>query len=408
MSSTSTAEEAPPSLWQYVTIADYDPPSHPVTHTVKKGVSFLKPLFRRDEAEQDTLLKAEEDLQALPAWQLERLVPAPRWDAAAEALQPILVDWLAQEQPDRPIVTLIGPPYSGHADILAAWAEQQNWSLLSPPTPAQILAGDDAWLSELSRADAPWVLPALEKVYLRHAVGLSLVRRFLDRAYSGDFGRGVIGCDSWAWSFLQHIWHGRWSVPLTLQAFDQEKLAYYFQSIAQLVNKEPLHFRQSNDGSYVLPPPDDDEASVETSKFLHHLAASSRGILGVAWAYWQDSLKARPDEMMAEEAQIEQGKIPQETIWVNPWDDLERPSLPPGAGRDEAFILHALLLHNGLSFELLPQLLPLSPSQVAETLFRLKDAGLVVRRHELLRVSPRGYPAVRQFLNSSGYLLDQF
>jgi hypothetical protein len=106
MSSTSTAEEAPPSLWQYVTIADYDPPSHPVTHTVKKGVSFLKPFFRRDEAEQDTLLKAEEDLQALPAWQLERLVPAPRWDAAAEALQPILVDWLAQEQPDRPIVTL--------------------------------------------------------------------------------------------------------------------------------------------------------------------------------------------------------------------------------------------------------------------------------------------------------------
>lgn len=42
---------------------------------------------------------------------------------------------------------------------------------------------------------------------MRHAGGLTLVRRLLERAVSGQLGRGLIGCDSWAWAYLQKVWN---------------------------------------------------------------------------------------------------------------------------------------------------------------------------------------------------------
>jgi hypothetical protein len=71
-------------------------------------------------------------------------------------------------------------------------------------------------------------------------------------------------------------------------------------------------------------------------------------------------------------------------------------------------VLHTLLLHNGLPLELMQQLLPLSPSQVMETLLRLEDCDLAVQADTVWQVAPQGYPAARQFLQGNGYLLDQF
>ena len=408
--SDSENEKAAPPLWQYVPIADYHPPAAPVTESVKKRLAVFRRLFLRGEPEQESPFKASDDLRALPDWQCQRVAPEPGWHGSAEALTLELHAWLEQEKPGKPVIVLVGPPHGGHTDTLAAWAEQQGWPLLPPPSAEQILAGDDTWLSGQESTGTPWIFPALERAYLRHAEGLSLVRRFLDRACSGDLGRGIIGCDSWAWAFLRRVWRGRLPVTLTLQACDKDRLADHFRQLADPSGDRQIHFRQSDNGRYILEPPEAGAASsAETSSFLQLLAAHSRGILGLARAVWLASLQTEPDERLTEEpADKGARRMAGQTVWVLPWSQLSFPSLASGAGRDEAFLLHTLLLHNGLPLKLMQRLLPLSPSQVMETLFRLEDSGLAVRGDTVWQVAPRGYPAVRQFLQGNGYLIDQF
>ena len=69
-------------------------------------------------------------------------------------------------------------------------------------------------------------------------------------------------------------------------------------------------------------------------------------------------------------------------------------------------VLHTLLIHGGLWSRILPELLPLSPMEILEHLYLLEASGLVESDQRFWRVTPAGYPAVRQVLQSEGYLTD--
>ncbi len=404
---TSENEKEAPLLWDYVPIAEYKPPAAPVALSVKERLTFFRRLFGRGEKEQEPPLEGTENIQALPDWQLECIAPDPEWHDPAEALEVELKDWLVQKKPVSPVVVMVGPPHNGHCETLTTWAQRQQWPIVSPPTATQIVAGDDAWLTKQIGEGTPWVFPCLERAYLRHPDGLTLVRRFLANAYAGSLGRGIIGCDSWAWAFLRHVWRGRVPVTLALQAFDETRLARHFRELADASGNRPLHFLQSDDGRDVLPPPEAEETSGETSNFLQLLAAHSRGICGIARTIWRANLQSEPDEKLVEKGETAICRIAKQTVWVTPWLQIAHPCLPPAAGRDEAFVLHTLLLHNGLPLELMQRLLPLSPSQIMETLIRLEESGLAAQDEALWQVTPHGYPAVRQFLRAGDYLVDQ-
>ncbi|WP_372683201.1 hypothetical protein [Desulfosarcina sp.] len=405
---TSENEKEAPLLWDYVPIAEYKPPAPPVTQSVRERLTFFRRLFGRGEKEQEPPLEGAENIQALPDWQLECIVPTPEWHDPAEALDVELKDWLVQETPVSPVVVMVGPPHNGHCETLMTWAQRQQWPLLSPPTAAQILAGEDTWLTKQIIENTPWVLPCLERTYLRHPEGLTVVRRFLANAYAGNLGRGIIGCDSWAWAFLRHVWRGRVPVTVTLQAFDETRLARHFRDLADASGDRPLRFLQSDDGRDVLLPPEAGKASGETSNFLQLLAAHSRGICGVARAIWRANLQSKPDEKLTDKADDPVCRIANQTVWVTPWLQMAHPGLPSGAGRDEAFVLHTLLLHNGLPLELMQRLLPLSPGRIMGTLIYLEESGLVAQDETVWQVTPQGYPAVRHFLQAGDYLVDQF
>ncbi len=408
MTATNSTEANAQPVWEFVSITGYEVPSVPVTQTVKQRLALLRHIFGRVDAPPEDPLKKTDDLRALPLQQLDRIAPLPNWQDAAAALDLKLADWLEQQKPDPWIILLVGPPYGGHAGLLASWAEHKAWPVLAPPSPEQVLAGGDAWLNELANTGGSWVFPNLERAYLRHAAGLGLVRAFLDRAYAGELGRGIIGCDSWAWAFLQHAWHGRVPIILALQAFDRARLAHHFQQLAVAANGSDLIFCQSDTGHYVLPPPDPDQESHGSSNFLQLLAAHSRGIPGVAWAGWRASLRKEQEGAQAEKALAENHVDLRRTIWVTPWDQLKKPAVPGVSRHDEAVVLHTLLLHNGLTLELMRRILPLLPNRVAETVARLQEAGLVAQDGATWRVTPLGYPPVRQFLQDVGYLADQF
>ncbi len=412
--------ETPPPLWQYISPDSYEVPSPPVKVAAQEGLNFLRKLLPwniSSDTEKEVLVKSREELRTLPDWQRNRIAPQPDWAAAAEQLSVALEEWLSQEKLEKPVLILVAPPHSHIAHILTHWAEKEEWQLFQPPSPTQILAGDDSLLEELDAQDGSWVLPHLEKTYLRHTKGLNLVRQLLDQAYAGQFGRGIIACDSWAWTFLQHIWHSHQPATLTLQPFPEADLGRLFQT------GEKFLFRQADNGAYLLPPPtkendsktpeetEEEEAEeIETSDFLPLLAAHSRGVLGIAWEIWRHSLRAEPDDILNEETTTQDKDLPQQTVWVAAWNQLDLPEVPSNSGHYEAMVLHTLLLHNGLPHDkrLLPRLLPLSTHHAVETILRLEDAGLVAKGEEEWRVGVLGYTAVRAFIQNKGYMVDQF
>lgn len=95
-----------------------------------------------------------------------------------------------------------------------------------------------------------------------------------------------------------------------------------------------------------------------------------------------------------------------DNVWVA--QDVETPPMPAEADEDVAFVLHAILLHRGLTTNLLTLLLPSPRARIASQLLRLQALGLLTRDGERWQVAPLAYSTVREFLRVRRYLTDAF
>lgn len=95
-------------------------------------------------------------------------------------------------------------------------------------------------------------------------------------------------------------------------------------------------------------------------------------------------------------------------LWVISPSDLELPKLANGADSRHRFILHAILLHAGLSVATLDALLPFSREDICRRMSELRAAGFVNQRDGLFQVSHAAYPQVRRDLCGEGFLVDAF
>jgi hypothetical protein len=269
------------------------------------------------------------------------------------------------------------------------------------------------------------VLTHLEHCYLRHYDGLTMLRRLLEIILSHR-RRWIVGCDSWAWAYFRQVFKvdALLRSPWILAPFGQERLQVWLLEVIAGAPTPGFVFRQSDNGKYILPPavggetelPDQDQpeptASPNLSNFLKYLAAYSRGIPGIAWAIWRHGLYVAMLQE-AKENGAEAGGEPSaapgagKNIWVKPWPQIARPTVPSLPERARLLmVLHALMLHGGLKERLLPKVLPMAPMEIIEYLYFLQNAELVEADQGFWRVTPQGYPAVRQALQGEGYLID--
>jgi hypothetical protein len=143
------------------------------------------------------------------------------------------------------------------------------------------------------------------------------------------------------------------------------------------------------------------------------LAVYSQGYPGAAWTLWRRSLLLPPNEPSpeADESSNEssgEASEEEQTIWVRPWSEVERPRRPSDFAQPDAFVLHALLQHGGLSAEQLSPLLPTDPYAVRQRLHRLRAAGFVVKEAAMWQLTPEGYPAACDMLRREAYLPDPY
>jgi hypothetical protein len=241
---------------------------------------------------------------------------------------------------------------------------------------------------------------------LRTPDGLAFVRSLLDAWADGALGRGLVAVDRSTWDYLRRAWPGEIAFRRTLQPLSADALAQWLRELAGRGGWAGTAIRDRA-GDVVLElnngPSEaegtSDEGRFVPSDFLRSLAAYSGGRPGVAWALWGQSLR-RPGS----ETETEEAEAAPVAVEVPPWTEVDRPERPEDIERTDFLVLHAVLLHDGLSRETLGTLLPGSQSEIGGRLRRLRRAGFVVQEAEAWRLSPTGYTAACTVLQEEAYL----
>ncbi len=409
MNKESEADSNTPS-WEVVPIEDFNLPADTQLNVARKKWRSLRSLFQTSQEPLETHAKAEEDLRALPTIQLENLAPPVHWGAASTALDRFLTA-RPDDGPESEIFFLIGQPHVDQAAILRHWASFRKAEVLEGPDPAAILSGQWNVKKDRESAHSDWVIPELERWFLRHANGLWLVRELLEQVASGEMGGGIIGCNSWAWAYLQRVWPIPKPTALALHAFDGRALARYFMVSSLADGEKQVCFLNARTGEPLLSRSGEETgAEEEVSRELQQLAAHCRGNVAIAREYWRKRLRTAPESEQAPTHEADAASpgpsAGEDVVWLAP--GIEAPVLPVETGEDLIFILHNLLLHNGLSATTLAELMPLPKTQIVSNLLRLQSMELVQSSEDIWRVSALGYPGVREFLRSHGYLVDAF
>lgn len=399
----------PTPIWQYIPLSEYRVPGEAKAQSFRNKVQVF---FEKFNSKSENSYQSIKDLQGIPVNKLEKFIPDPDLTQPVDALSACIEANLSAPKRLNPCIFVIGTPCSFHAQILTELAKKNNWRIIRPPAADRIFKGDGTWFSQFSDTDTVSVLPDLEKCFFRHVNGLALIRSIFEMLWKGASNLKIIGCDSWAWSYLSRALTCI-QAPETLiaQAFDQERLSRLFQPLSPGIGSRHVNYRQSDNGRWVIHPfgreLKADEKIFGRSDYLEQLAQYSRGNPGIAHSFWRRSLQFLPDKNFEETSNERAEEKSDDTIWVMPWKDVKKPSMPVNVDRKIAMVVHALLIHRGLTEELLDRLMPFSRRIIMSHIRILYDNDILELSNGHWHISASGYPAARRFLNDEGYLVGE-
>lgn len=331
-------------LWQWIPLSEYRRPVPPVHHNIGR-------LWRRG-----TPAENSPSAPTLPPPQRGASGRHSLEEEIADSLARHLAAWLADPTSSPRLIVLA--PHLGIEDVLRRVARLTRSPVLEPPSSAEILTHSEAWLDRLlAMGDGPVVVPALHRMFLQHADGLTRLRELLTSVHQRR-GRTLVGCESWGWRYLRKALRlgAVFGEPLTLQAVDADGLADWL--------------------------PDAGGLSVDV---LRQLAVESGGNVAVAHA-----LVTRI---------VESGAAPLQ--WRS-----RLPAWPPESSPMETFVAHSLLIHGGLPIDALAATILASDDEIRAGVEHLAAAGLIEEASGTWRVTAAGYPAVRTHLLGHDYVDD--
>ncbi|GGC58479.1 hypothetical protein GCM10011362_03630 [Marinobacter halophilus] len=387
-----------------IPLEQWQTPETSVQKTVRGALNDIFEQLRVGISPEGQAFRSLDDLPVLAGDRLREFAPEPDSGLLAETLQSQLNQLKQAGAHRRNVSFIVTPPFSGVSEAL----RHTHRRILTPPDNLFMSEQDAAvwWEEQLSIDD--WVVPQLADFWLRHQSGLNLLREFFARIALDDTCNGLVGCSSWCWQFWIQYLPELSLEPYTLAPLSGGQMTRWFDYLASGKGDQQMVARMTQDGLYVLPKPEE-QSRHKYSSFTRDLATLARGNRGVALAIWQRALRARPEnqnELEGKEPAVVAGR----QCWVVPLDQLSLPSLSHTAGRQPSHILHALLLHSGLTTEQLHLVTGMPEQEVRLSLAKMMRAELVSldREFGVYRVTPLGYPAVRKNLQARGYPVDGF
>jgi hypothetical protein len=373
-------------------------------------------LERRTSSSQDD--KVERTYGRLSCEQEETVIPEFDCRARIDALNELVTTAPTTHNNSEAITVLVGPPGSGVEETLLGWAEGEQDDILQQPEPEHLLQAYDVDIPD-GDDSRPLVIPALHNCYLRHPAGLRALRKLLERLRGiRNTRRILLGCDSWAWAYLRRSAQvdAMLSRPFSLAPLTGKSLRDCLFELCGGEDPCPLEFRFADDDSPVFcahakerDPPKDEKNGHHA--LFDHLASISRGIPDVAIELWKSGLRTvqDTDDTLNDEAQRSDVDGSSTIIWVQEFSASELPVVPADVSRLDAIVLHSLLVHAGLSENILHRLLPcFDEARVTRSLFALRDLTLVDQVNGFWEVRHLAYPNVRGFLAGECFLVDDF
>jgi hypothetical protein len=236
------------------------------------------------------------------------------WRSCAQALEDYL-HGLGAGAPYAGFPRIVAGLFGNAGKLLNAWAKERGAQILEAPPAEALLDGSaELWPELQNPGDTLYVIPSLERCFLRHFRGIRLARQLVETVWANPC-RLVIGCDAWGWKYLQ-------------QAVQIDALS-----------------------------PD----AITNSALMAHPAVSETMI-----------------------------------------------DIAPRAkdSRIHAYVLHTLLVHEGMAASVLPQLLPFRATQVLKTLADLREQQLAFEEYGVWRVAPAQYSAIRKQLAAVEFWVD--
>lgn len=400
-------------IWSFIPAPDFEVPAPPATDAARGRVlrmwRWLRRLFH-DSAASNPPDETQWDRPS--AEKLRSLSPDPDWSAAAHNLAASLgCDWFQQPHPDRSVSVFVGAPGCGIAETMQLLAQQRKLTILAAPLPESLLESQSSNISALQAFDDATtdflVIPNLEGWFLRHESGLNVIQELVGRLTKSP-KQVLIGCDSWAWAFLNHV-IGIQDIlgePKTLAPFDAIRLDAWFRTE---FDRENYEFRQSDDDEPIFPKCSEKHASKpsprELSALIRSLAARARGNPSVALELWRSSLRTSNSNNKNGTSTSAEFST---ALWVVAPSEFSPLQLPSEKDRLYRFILHAVLIHGGLALSWLLELLPFASDEIRCRVSVLCRAGILEELDGKLRVCFTAYPQVRKDLADEGFLTDAF
>ena len=385
-------------------IADYHIPPLPTDVATRRLIGWFRRQFKKPEESKPFI--AESELVQATGETLEDVAPPP-------GCAPMLRDLdnhfgtLVRGETKGPRVHLLLLPPGDRNNVLGGWAKEQRLDVLQPPKRQQLLDGisqisvqeqefclSEQWSEERPDSQPVLVIPKLEDWFLRHERGLGCIRQLLDRVDQSK-RRMVIGCNTWAWDFLCKATQAGLILPspLTFQSFGADELRDWFHS---LEDDAPIdwQFRLSSNGVRLF------AEDAKKHHYFHGLAAESLGIPWVAWHRWRKSLRyERQKNDKAKQAdQPATKEFDERTLWVV---NLPTLSLSQDHFEQASLVLHALLIHGGLTIDELRAVVPVVGE--LRVVSALIQSGFVRRSDDVLQILPTAYPEIRRELIAAGF-----
>lgn len=388
-------------LWNFFPLREYRVPAYPARSSFERHWNSFKNLFRKQGAQE--MFKGEDELRKLEESRLASLLAEPDWKYLAEGVDLWFEKQKEAEWRENSVRFLVGPPCGGKrcwAQTVEQWAALHDATVVAAPGYEEILAGDSRWLEEIQAARGPWVLAQLEKCYLRHVYGLTGIRHFFELVEKDVLAPGLVACDSWAWSLFGRLWPIAQLDAFTLQEFDADRLLFLLSVLTRNRHGRAVCYRNASTGEKIFVAGKENES---ISSELVKLAAHSRGNFTMALQLWRSRLRTEPDTERDDVQEKPASEGGEDTIWIT--SDFFNPILPQDKS-DLPLFLHAMLLHNGLSENVLPEILPVSRAQGVAGLTLLEGSGIIEQREGEWVVSSLGYGRVREYLHGHDYLVD--
>ncbi len=272
--------------------------------------------------------------------------------------------------------------FGSASHMLKTWAIKNKAHILEPPSIDQLLiSNSEIWPELFHKKDTVFVIPYLEKCFLRHYRGLRWIRQIAETAWENSC-QIVIGCDLWAWKYLESTLKIDLlcSTPLIMEPFNFEQLKNWLSDICLQKN---LKLLIGGEEIFI-------SNSKKTTQFFNEFLEISYGCVTIAEALLREILLSGELDSTGKTVKL----------------DLETDRVLYGSlhnSRIHLYVLQALLIHSNLSINGLVSVLPFTKMEIQKSLIELFDIGFLVKGKESWEVAPQRYFDVFKELKSSHF-----